>query len=92
MSKPFLEQLESFIDLEDFTELQKCEFKVAEMLKNYGRVAAEMDADKDSFMWNDAFAMAIYKELKKLKSLVKRVDSLYKKRDKRDSKKLPDQT
>lgn len=91
MSKPFLEQLESFIDLEDFVELEKCEFKVTEMLRNYGRIAAEMDTDKSSFLWQDPMALAVYKELKKLKVLVKRVDSLYKKRKKRDSEKLPDQ-
>jgi len=86
MSKPFLEQLESWIDLEDFVELQRCEFKVAEMLKNYGRVVAEMEEDKSSFLWNDSMALAIHKELKKLKALVKRVDTLYKKRAKNAAK------
>ena len=92
MTKPFLEQLESWIDLEDFVELEKCEFKVAEMLRNYGRIVAEMDADKSSFLWQDPMALAVYKELKKLRALVKRVDALYRKREKRDSKKLPDKT
>ena len=86
MSKPFLEQLESFIDLEDFVELQRCEFKVAEMLKNYGRVVTEMEGDKDSFLWNDTMALAIHKDLKKLKALVKRVDTLYKKTAKQKKK------
>jgi uncharacterized coiled-coil DUF342 family protein len=86
MSKPFLEQLESWIDLEDFVELQRCEFKVAEMLKNYGRVTKEMDENKESFLWNDAMALAIHKELKKLKALVKRVDTLYKKTAKQKKK------
>ena len=86
MSKPFLEQLESFIDLEDFVELQRCEFKVAEMLKNYGRVVAEMEEHKDSFLWNDTMALAIHKDLKKLKALVKRVDTLYKKTAKQKKK------
>lgn len=82
MSKPFLELFESWIDLEDFAELDKCEFKVAEMLRNYGRVAAEMDEDASSFLWKDTMALAVHKELKKLKTLVKRVDALYKKRKK----------
>jgi hypothetical protein len=86
MSKPFLEQLESWIDLEDFVELERCEFKVAEMLKNYGRVASEMDEDSSSFLWNDSMALAIHKELKKLKALVKRVDTLYKKKAKNAAK------
>ena len=86
MSKPFLEQLESWIDLEDFVELQRCEFKVAEMLKNYGRVVAEMEGDKDSFLWDDTMALAIHKDLKKLKALVKRVDTLYKKTAKQKKK------
>ena len=86
MSKPFLEQLESFIDLEDFVELGRCEFKVAEMLRNYGRVVAEMEEDKESFLWQDSMALAIHKELKKLKALVKRVDTLYKKRAKNAAK------
>jgi hypothetical protein len=90
MSKPFLEQLESWIDLEDFVELERCEFKVAEMLKNYGRVVAEMEEDKESFLWKDSMALAIHKELKKLKALVKRVDTLYKKKAKHDSAKLSD--
>lgn len=82
MSKPFLEQLEGWIDLEDFVELEKCEFKVAEMLKNFGRVATEMDENESSFLWKDPMALAVHKELKKLKALVKRVDTLYKKRAK----------
>jgi hypothetical protein len=86
MSKPFLEQLESWVDLEDFVELERCEFKVAEMLKNYGRVVAEMEEDKESFLWKDSMALAIHRELKKLKALVKRVDTLYKKRAKNASK------
>lgn len=88
MSKPFLEQLEGWIDLEDFAELEKCEFKVAEMLRNYGRVATEMDENKSSFLWQDSMALAVHKELKKLKALVKRVDALYKKKakDEKDEK------
>ena len=86
MSKPFLVLLESWIDLEDFVELEKCEFKVAEMLRNYGRVAAEMDASESSFLWKDPMALAVHKELKKLKALVKRVDTLYKKRAKNAAK------
>jgi len=86
MSKPFLVLLESWIDLEDFVELERCEFKVAEMLRNYGRVAAEMDGNESSFMWSDPMALAVYKELKKLKALVKRVDTLYKKRAKNAAK------
>lgn len=87
MSKPFLEQLEGWIDLEDFVELEKCEFKVAEMLRNYGRVVAEMEADKSSFLWQDPMALAVHKELKKLKALVKRVDTLYKKKAKDEKRK-----
>ena len=86
MSKPFLEQLESWIDLEDFVELEKCEFKVAEMLKNFGRVATEMDENESSFLWKDPMALAVHKELKKLKALAKRVDTLYKKRAKNAAK------
>jgi hypothetical protein len=86
MSKPFLEQLEGWIDLEDFVELERCEFKVAEMLKNYGRVVAEMEEDKSSFLWQDSMALAVHKELKKLKALVKRVDTLYKKKAKNAAK------
>ena len=86
MSKPFLVLLESWIDLEDFVELEKCEFKVAEMLRNYGRVAAEMEASESSFLWKDPMALAVHKELKKLKALVKRVDTLYKKRAKNAAK------
>jgi hypothetical protein len=86
MSKPFLEQLEGWIDLEDFIELQRCEFKVAEMLKNYGRIVAEMEEDKESFLWKDSMALAIHKELKKLKALVKKVDILYKKTVKQKKK------
>jgi hypothetical protein len=86
MSKPFLEQLEGWIDLEDFVELERCEFKVAEMLKNYGRVVAEMEEDKESFLWQDSMALAVHKELKKLKALVKRVDTLYKKKAKNAAK------
>jgi hypothetical protein len=86
MSKPFLEQLESWVDLEDFVELERCEFKVAEMLKNYGRVVAEMEEDKSSFLWQDSMALAVHKELKKLKALVKRVDTLYKKKAKNAAK------
>lgn len=86
MSKPFLEQLEGWIDLEDFVELEKCEFKVAEMLKNFGRVATEMDENESSFLWKDPMALAVHKELKKLKALVKRVDTLYKKRAKNAAK------
>lgn len=91
MTKPFLEQLENWIDLEDFVELEKCEFKVAEMLKNFGRVAAEMDANESSFLWKDPMALAVHKELKKLKALVKMVNTLYKKKVKHDSAKLRDQ-
>jgi hypothetical protein len=86
MSKPFLEQLEGWIDLEDFVELERCEFKVAEMLKNYGRVVAEMEEDKSSFLWQDSMALAVQRELKKLKALVKRVDTLYKKKAKNAAK------
>ena len=86
MSKPFLEQLEGWIDLEDFVELEKCEFKVAEMLKNFGRVATEMDENESSFLWKDPMALAVHKEPKKLKALVKRVDTLYKKRAKNAAK------
>ena len=82
MSKPFLEQLELWIEEKNFVELDKCEFKVAEMLRNYGRVASEMDEDTSSFLWKDSMALAIYKELKKLKTLVKKVDTIYKKRPK----------
>jgi uncharacterized protein YlbG (UPF0298 family) len=82
MSKPFLEQLELWIEEKNFVELDRCEFKVAEMLRNYGRVAAEMEEDKSSFLWTDTMALAIYKELKKLKTLVKKVDVVYKKRPK----------
>lgn len=86
MSKPFLEQLESWVDLEDFVELEKCEFKVSEMLRNYGRVATEMDENESSFLWKDPMALAVHRELKKLKALVKRVDTLYKKRAKNAAK------
>jgi len=82
MSKPFLEQLELWIEEKNFVELEKCEFKVAEMLRNYGRVASEMDEDTSSFLWKDSMALAIYKELKKLKTLVKKIDVIYKKRPK----------
>jgi hypothetical protein len=86
MKQPFLEQLESWIDTEDFVELQRCEFKVAEMLKSYSRVVTEMEEDKSSFLWTDPMALAVHKELKKLKALVKRVDTLYKKTDKQNKK------
>jgi hypothetical protein len=89
MSKPFLEQLEGWIDLEDFVELEKCEFKVAEILRNYGRVAAEMDKNESSFLWKDPMALAVHRELKKLKALVKRVDVLYKKKAKSEEKHEP---
>jgi len=36
MSKPFLEQLEGWILLENFTELDRCEFKATEyIVENY---------------------------------------------------------
>jgi quinol monooxygenase YgiN len=60
------------------------------MLKNYGRVTKEMDENKESFLWNDAMALAIHKELKKLKALVKRVDTLYKKTAKQKKKEQND--
>ena len=69
MIKPFLEQLEYWIDTEDFIELQRCEFKVAEMLNSYSRVVREMEEDKSSFMWTDPMALAVHKVLKKLKAL-----------------------
>jgi hypothetical protein len=82
VSKPFLEQLEGWILLENFTELDRCEFKVAEILKNFGRVEAEMLADADSFLWKDAVALACIRDLKKLRGLIKRADKIYKKRSK----------
>ena len=56
------------------------------MLKNFGRVATEMDENESSFLWKDPMALAVHKELKKLKALVKRVDTLYKKRAKNAAK------
>ena len=82
MARPFLEQLEEWIDAENFIELDRCEFKVAEMLRNYGRVVAEMEDDKESFLWKDNFALAIRAELKKLRTLVKLADKAYKRKDK----------
>jgi len=82
VSKPFLEQLENWILLENFTELDRCEFKVAEILKNFGRVETEMLADANSFLWEDPMALACLRDLKKLRSLIKRADKVYKKRSK----------
>jgi quinol monooxygenase YgiN len=45
-----------------------------------------MEEDKSSFLWTDPMALAVHKELKKLKALVKRVDTLYKKTDKQNKK------
>jgi len=82
MSKPFLEQLENWILLENFTELDRCKFKVAEILKNFGRIEEEMMADADSFLWEDPMALACLRDLKKLRSLIKKADKIYKKRSK----------
>jgi hypothetical protein len=86
MVRPFLEQLEGWIDAENFDELDKCEFKVVEMLRNYGRVVTEMEGDKASSLWNDSFALAIRAELKKLRTLVRLADKAYKKRNKTNEK------
>jgi hypothetical protein len=86
MVRPFLEQLEGWIDAENFDELGKCEFKVVEMLRNYGRVVTEMEGDKASPLWNDSFALAIRAELKKLRTLVRLADKAYKKRNKTNEK------
>lgn len=83
MSKPFLEQLESWILLENFVELRRCEFKVEEILRNFGRVEAEMSADADSFLWKDPVALACLRDLKKLRSLIKRADKAFKNEEKR---------
>jgi hypothetical protein len=84
MTRPFLEQLEGWIETENFIELDRCEFKVSEMLRNYGRVVAEMDEDETSFLWKDNFALAIRAELKKLRSLVKLADKAYKRKGKNE--------
>lgn len=84
MARPFLEQLEGWIETENFIELDRCEFKVSEMLRNYGRVVDEMEADKTSFLWKDNFALAIRAELKKLRSLVKLADKAYKRKEKNE--------
>lgn len=81
MRKPFLDMLQEWAETANFKELDGCEFKVREMLRNYGRVVAEMEADKTSFMWKDNFALAVRAELKRLKSLIKLIDKVYKNRE-----------
>ena len=82
VSKPFLEQLENWILLENFTELDRCEFKATEILRNFGRIEEEMLADTNSFLWEDPMALACLRDLKKLRSLIKKADKIYKKRSK----------
>ena len=74
--KPFLEQFEQWIATKNVEELRKCEFVVAEKLRNWGRLVEEMESDKQSFLWNDNLALAVKSELKKLKFLIKKIDFL----------------
>jgi len=74
--KPFLEQFEQWIATKNVDELKKCEFVVAEKLKNWGRLVDEMESDKASFLWNEPLALAVKSELKKLKSLIKKINFL----------------
>jgi len=78
MSKlTFLEMLDEWVTTANFVELNACAFKIREMLKNWGRIVDEMEADKGSFLWKDSFALAIHKEHKQLLKLVKRARKLY---------------
>jgi len=72
--KPFLEQFEQWIVTKNIEELRKCEFVVAEKLRNWGRLVNEMESNKESFLWKDNFALAIRSELKKLKTLVEKIN------------------
>jgi len=88
MSKlTFLEMFNEWVTTANFTELNACAFKVRECLKNWGRVVEEMEADKESFLWKDSFALAIRKEYNELQRLVKKARKLYgKKKTKRSPK------
>jgi hypothetical protein len=88
MSKQtFLEMLDEWITTANFTEINACAFKVREMLKNWGRVVDEMEADRGSFLWKDPFALAIHKEHKQLLKLVKKARKLYGKKAAKSSSK-----
>jgi hypothetical protein len=82
MTRPFLEMLSDWIEQENFDELTQCEFKVKEMLRTFGKNASKMEENKDSPLWNDPLEVMLYKEFKKLKVLVKKADTLFKRRDK----------
>lgn len=77
MSKPFLEQLQEWVETKNFSELDKCEWKVSQMLRQWGSLAEEMK-DKASWLHNEPLALACVKELKLLKKLVKQIDAAYK--------------
>lgn len=85
IARPFLEQLEEWINEDNFKELDTCEFKVKEMLKNFGRVEAEMEEDKSSFLWKEPMALAIVRDIKKLRVLCKKADKAYKRKSKNET-------
>jgi hypothetical protein len=80
MSKlSFLEMFDEWITTANFTELDRCVFKVQEALRNWGRVVDEMESDKGSFLWKDPFALAVRKEYNILLKLDKKAAKLYEK-------------
>lgn len=74
----FIDQLALWASESNFEELNRCEFKVVEMLRNWGRVATEMEVDKESFLWKEPLALAVQKDLRRLKAAIKKVDKVYK--------------
>ena len=81
MSKlSFLEMFDEWITTANFTELDRCVFKVQEALRNWGRVVDEMESDKGSFLWKDPFALAVRKEYNILLKLDKKAAKLYEKK------------
>jgi hypothetical protein len=82
MIKPYLEQLETWLEEKNLAELDKVEWKVRQDLRKWGSISDEMDKDKGSWLWGQPLAVAVHKEYKKLKALVKRIDAMYKKLEK----------
>lgn len=76
---------DEWITTANFTELDRCVFKVQEALRNWGRVVDEMESDKESFLWKDSFALAVRKEYKELLKLDKKAAKLYEKKAKQSS-------
>ncbi len=86
--KPFLTQLQGWLEATNFDELDKCEWAVAQRLRQWGRVVSQMETDPACELNKKSWAIALRSEYNQLRKLVKRIDRLYKDRSKLDSEGL----